>query len=274
MSGTAEAEIQPSVIEKLFWAAYLRLEPSPLSGLQMEYAVACEGAGRLCYIDFALPEKKIGIELDGYEFHSDPGTFHEDRERELDLQMLGWTLFRFSGRMVKNNADKCVKRAAALTARWTGELQGGEELLADFSIRQPKRTAVDTHGAFLYLANRDGSGKDLTKANLRWSDLRGVNLRKANLAGADLTGANLFQADLRGAKFTNATLQKADLRGAKFTNATLQEADLRGADLRGANLQGADLDACNFSKARLDGTTIWTNGMRWAKEVDLTGAPL
>ena len=259
MTATARSQVDPSYIEELFWDSYLRLKPRSLEGLQQEFGVACEGAGRLCYIYFALPEKKIGIELDGYEFHSDPGTFHEDRERELDLQMLGWTLFRFSGRMVKNNADKCVKKAAALTARWTGELQGGEELLADFSVRQPKRTDLDPRGAFLYLANEDGSGKDLTKANLRWSDLRGVNLRKANLAGADLTGANLFQADLRGAKFTNATLQKADLRG---------------ADLRGANLQGADLDACNFSKARLDGTTIWTNGMRWAKEVDLTGAPL
>ena len=273
MTGTA-AEYHPSAIEKLFWAAYLRLGPSPLQGLQKEYPVTCEGAGRLCYVDFALPEKKIGIELDGYEFHSDPDTFHEDRARELDLQMLGWTLFRFSGRMVKNNADKCVNRAAALTARWTGELHGGEGLLADFSIRQPKRTAVDTHGAFLYLANKNGSGKDLTKANLRWSDLRRVNLRKANLAGADLTGANLFQADLRGAKFTNATLRKADLRGAKFTNATLQEADLRGSDLRGAHLLGANLHGSNFSDARLDTTTIWVDGMKWADQVDLTGVAL
>jgi very-short-patch-repair endonuclease len=61
-------------------------------------------------IDFGDPTRKIGVELDGYEFHSSKDQFTKDRERQRELEMLGWRLIRFSGREVHNDSQDCVRQ--------------------------------------------------------------------------------------------------------------------------------------------------------------------
>lgn len=41
--------------------------------------------------------KKVGIECDGYDYHSSPKQFKRDRERGRQLQKNDWTIIRYSG---------------------------------------------------------------------------------------------------------------------------------------------------------------------------------
>ncbi|WP_436787931.1 DUF559 domain-containing protein [Yinghuangia sp. YIM S10712] len=102
-----------SPIEEAFWRAYLHTTPSELSGLKPQHPVF----GGRYRIDFALTDHKIGIELDGYSWHSSPEAFTRDRARQRELELDGWRIVRFSGSEVTRDASKCVQQAAALAAR-------------------------------------------------------------------------------------------------------------------------------------------------------------
>lgn len=229
-----------SRIEELFWGNYLILKPPALDGLQREYEVLGEDPGQLYRIDFALPRKKIGIELDGYEFHSDKDTFTRDRQRGRELQRLGWTVIHFSGREVFKDATKCVLEASAQIALTEAvgdsptNLDPDKALLLE-DIKNAELIGVDLSGV-------DLSGVDLEGRVLRVSDLSNTKLVGACLESADLTGANLTGSDLRGANLINADLTKADLTGANLTNAhvDLMDALRDGATLTDANLGELD----------------------------------
>jgi hypothetical protein len=47
-------------------------------------------------LDLAYPEVGIGIEVDGYEFHSTALDFVRDRQRQNDLIACGWQILRFT----------------------------------------------------------------------------------------------------------------------------------------------------------------------------------
>lgn len=103
-----------SPIEEAFWKAYREKAPQELNGLKPQHSVL-DGKYRL---DFALPAKKIGIELDGYAWHSDRETFTKDRARQRELELDGWRLIRFSGSEINADPDDCVRQAAALAGRF------------------------------------------------------------------------------------------------------------------------------------------------------------
>jgi hypothetical protein len=46
--------------------------------------------------DFGWPAQRVGVELDGYAFHSDPTVFRLDRDRQNRLVLAGVTLLRFT----------------------------------------------------------------------------------------------------------------------------------------------------------------------------------
>ncbi len=93
-----------SPIEESFWQAYLTWMPHGLEGLKVQVP-ALGGKYR---IDFGLPDQKVGIELDGYTWHSSPKAFTSDRERQRELELDGWRIIRFSGAEIKNDAARCV----------------------------------------------------------------------------------------------------------------------------------------------------------------------
>ena len=82
-------------------------------------------------------------------------------------------------------------------------------------------------------------GIQLSKAELRYADLRGTLLNKANLQGAILQNAKLQGAILQDANLQEAHLYSAELQGTDLTDANLQGAYLQNANLQGAILQGA-----------------------------------
>ncbi|MFA5883905.1 MAG: type IV toxin-antitoxin system AbiEi family antitoxin domain-containing protein [Acidimicrobiia bacterium] len=54
--------------------------------------------GRTYFLDLAYPERKIAIEVDGFEFHRERNAFDHDRARQNDLVGAGWTVVRFTSR--------------------------------------------------------------------------------------------------------------------------------------------------------------------------------
>lgn len=101
-----------SAAEQSFVDAYEQIRPSELEGLCAQHTVANYR------LDFAVPSLKIGIEIDGYAYHSDRDTFHNDRVRQRALERAGWRLIRFSGREVCSTPGGCVLEAAELIRQW------------------------------------------------------------------------------------------------------------------------------------------------------------
>ena len=137
---------------------------------------------------------------------------------------------------------------------------------------------------------------DLSRSNLRGSDLRGANLIRtdlfsANLIGADLSGVNLTQTNLREANLSKADLQGADLREICLQDTNLSRANLVGADLSRSKLSGTDtkklenleahllgviVDKANLSGVNLGGANLTESDMMEVdlSKVNLAGADL
>ena len=65
--------------------------PEPTRQLQL----AMPGGGRM-RLDFAWPEYKVAVEVDGHKHHSDREVFQRDREKSNALILLGWRLLRIT----------------------------------------------------------------------------------------------------------------------------------------------------------------------------------
>jgi very-short-patch-repair endonuclease len=110
-AGRTTLVVALSPIEQAFWQSHQKLRLRPLVGLVKQYKV---GPYRL---DFALPRKMIGIELDGHRTHSTTAAIAADRYRQRQLESDGWYIIRFGGLEVYLDADACVREAARLVQR-------------------------------------------------------------------------------------------------------------------------------------------------------------
>lgn len=77
------------------------------------------------------------------------------------------------------------------------------------------------------LSNSDFRNVDLSKANLKWSNLSNSDLSGAILKQTDLTTVNLTDANLTNADFTGAVLYNSNLSGAIVDGIKLQNTDIR-----------------------------------------------
>lgn len=80
------------------------------------YPVAGEHGQILAEIDFADPELKIAIEVDGRAFHSDRRSFERDRERQNLLVIRGWIVLRFTWERIVNDPEGVMAEVAAVMA--------------------------------------------------------------------------------------------------------------------------------------------------------------
>lgn len=81
------------------WSEFIELTP-------IEYSLWCEircadlvmypqyPVGRY-FVDFASPRAKVAIECDGHAYHLDKA---KDAARQKDIEALGWTVYRITGR--------------------------------------------------------------------------------------------------------------------------------------------------------------------------------
>jgi len=75
-------------------------------------------AGQRRRIDFAYPEHKVAIEVDGYESHSRYDVFEDDRARANELVLQGWVVLRFTRRQLLHRPGWVAATIrAALAAR-------------------------------------------------------------------------------------------------------------------------------------------------------------
>lgn len=124
---------------------------------------------------------------------------------------------------------------------------------------------------------KDLTGIDLAKRDLRSYFLRAKTLTDAtlkgtNLAGADLTRCRLVNADLSGATLNATAFIDAEMHGARLIGAAAGSARMRGAllidaVLDGANLRGAHLDGADLRRA-------WLRDPESLQKADLRGAKL
>ncbi|NTW73541.1 MAG: hypothetical protein HGB29_01620 [Chlorobiaceae bacterium] len=122
---------------------------------------------------------------------------------------------------------------------------------------------------------------DLSHANLRASNLRGVDfsgtiLDYVDLGRADLRGAILVKASLYGVVATGANLSGVSAPRVKFSKCMLDEASFSGADLSGASFSACVMRRANFTGAVLKDADLATVDLRESNfdRTDLTGADL
>jgi len=92
--------------------AYLRIlapdAPEPVK----EYQFAMAQMKRKWKADYAWPEHKVIVEIDGgqYAFRGGRHATDTDREKLNAAALLGWRVFRFSPDMLKHAPDKCINQ--------------------------------------------------------------------------------------------------------------------------------------------------------------------
>ena len=107
-----------------------------------------------------------------------------------------------------------------------------------------------------------GGGGDLSKANLRKSDLRHVRFYEMNLSQANMLGAKLAHCYL-----TRTNLHKADMNGTDLSFGYAESADLTEATL------GIEMCAIELGRANLSNATLLAPNMEHAvlQNTNLTG---
>ncbi len=129
-----EAAKCESAIQRLFYAkAYER-------GLQLR----CQYPLQNYRLDFSIPERRIGVDVMGWDWRSGPSGAAVRGERQEHLEQYGWQILMFSGSQVLSDVDKCV--SALVKLEQTGLAPGQRPLPTRYSSepRKPFST-IGTH---------------------------------------------------------------------------------------------------------------------------------
>ncbi len=94
-----------SPIEQAFWNAWESLpgNHSVQFHLTPQYSI-----GRY-RVDFAHIRTKTAIELDGFASHSSTDDIANDRKRQREIEAMGWYVFRFGGKEIHKDAQRCAE---------------------------------------------------------------------------------------------------------------------------------------------------------------------
>lgn len=139
-------------------------------------------------------------------------------------------------------------------------------------------TALANHATWYYSDGKAGKQADLRRTDLTNLKFGTKELAKALLSGSNLRGIDLKNANLQEADMRAVNLEAADLRLSNLQNADLREANLRSATLQGSNLLGAKLDSADLQDACLtddgkSGNVLGLSATQFSG-TDLSGAKL
>ncbi len=84
---------------------------------QVTAGVRVLAGDRWCWLDFAVEARKLAIEVDGISAHSDPATFHDDRDRQNALILAGWTVLRFTPWQIRTDLPGVLRQISAALSR-------------------------------------------------------------------------------------------------------------------------------------------------------------
>lgn len=96
----------------------------PDSVLELKFARLCRVAGlpepvfqheltlgdQARRVDFAFPDLRVAIEVDGFEVRTDRRVFQDERRRQNDLALDGWIILRFTWHDIINDPDYVVSK--------------------------------------------------------------------------------------------------------------------------------------------------------------------
>lgn len=75
------------------------------ANLPVERTRPGQGLPAMAFLDVGFADLRLGFEIDGYEHHGNRVAFHADREREIDLVLLGWQVVHVSATWVLAHPD-------------------------------------------------------------------------------------------------------------------------------------------------------------------------
>jgi hypothetical protein len=81
--------------------------PEPVSQLHLH-----AGGRMVAVVDFAWPDDRIVLEVDGYRWHADPHAFATDRRRDNTLRELGWSVYRTTWAELAEGAGELIRQLA------------------------------------------------------------------------------------------------------------------------------------------------------------------
>jgi very-short-patch-repair endonuclease len=71
-------------------------------------------SGRVIELDWAYPERRIGLEVDGYVVHvRSAEAFAADRDRLNQLRLVGWVVLQFAPTTIHRRPRRVVAQVAA-----------------------------------------------------------------------------------------------------------------------------------------------------------------
>jgi very-short-patch-repair endonuclease len=112
-------DTRPDSVLELKFARMCRRAGLPEPAFQYELTVA--GATRR--VDFAFPELRLAIEVDGFAVRTNREVFQRERRRQNDFTAVGWTILRFTWHDITNEPDYVVRKimdTLALASRRSG----------------------------------------------------------------------------------------------------------------------------------------------------------
>ncbi len=74
--------------------AHVALRAAGITGWKANLPIQL--AGRLVYLDIGFRDERLGLEFDGYSYHNTLQSFDADRSRDVELQLHGWQILRFT----------------------------------------------------------------------------------------------------------------------------------------------------------------------------------
>lgn len=92
--------------------AHRLLREAGITGWRTNHHVVIDG--RSYFLDLAFPALRVGIEINGYEWHSRREVFESDHARRNAFSLTGWQVLEFTWRMVTDDPERFL--AAVLQA--------------------------------------------------------------------------------------------------------------------------------------------------------------
>lgn len=76
---------------------------------ELQYEIV-DRSGRMWRLDFAWPLRKLAVEYDGFDWHSDPASFTRDRQKRAALMEMDWTVLSIVADDVRRRPDDLLRR--------------------------------------------------------------------------------------------------------------------------------------------------------------------
>lgn len=80
---------------------------------------SCAIPGRKLEIDIAIPELRLGVEVDGWQYHGKYlKSFLRDRDKDYLLSLKGWLVVRIQAGLINSDAGEALERVRRFIEVW------------------------------------------------------------------------------------------------------------------------------------------------------------